>query len=333
RAYAQRRVDLPFSIAGTRPAEPQLRALAQQTPGVVLKGYLPESALVAAYRRAVFVPFAPYQEDYGLITVEAFMAGAPVLTTTDAGGPTELVVHGKTGWVAEPTEASLAEGFRALVDSSAADYRQRMGEAGRQWVAASLSWSALAKQLVHRPEPAALGPGAESRPNIPASRSVMPRSVRRLLVVNSFAVEAAASGGQLRIQGLYTALSRYLNVHLLDLGHSQTAHTLRQHTEGFIEETLPMPSVLCQQEAEYFRQLGVSCLDLLVALRPELLTEFSMALARCLRDCDVVVFSHPYCFPVYESLVQREPGLARPIVYEAHNVESHLKAAMYAKGG
>lgn len=333
RAYGQSRVDLPFWIVGTGPAEPQLRALAQQTPGVVLKGYLPESALVAAYRRAVFVPFAPYQEDYGLITVEAFMAGAPVLTTTDAGGPTELVVHGKTGWVAEPTEASIAEGFRALADPTADDERQRMGEAGRQWVEASLSWSALAEQLVHWPEPSSFGSLVHGRPQINASRSaVMPRPVRRLLVVNSFAVEAAPSGGQLRMQGLYTALSRYLTVHLLDLGHPQTARALRQHTTGFIEETFPMPSELCRQEAEYMRQLGVSCLDLLVALRPELLPEFSAALARYLRDCDAVVFSHPYCFPVYESLIQKEPSLARPIVYEAHNVESHLKAAMYAKG-
>ena len=46
--------------------------------------------------------YAPLNEDYGYVTVEAFLSRKPVVTTTDAGGPLEFVTDGETGLVAEP---------------------------------------------------------------------------------------------------------------------------------------------------------------------------------------------------------------------------------------
>ena len=68
-----------------------------------------------AYKTAEFVVFAPYQEDYGLVTVEAFAAKTPVLTCVDAGGPLELVSHKQSGFLSEPNVEGLADGFKYLM--------------------------------------------------------------------------------------------------------------------------------------------------------------------------------------------------------------------------
>lgn len=45
-----------------------------------------------------------------------------------------------------------------------------------------------------------------------------------------------------------------------------------------------------------------------------------------LNDCDIVVLSHPYMFPIIESTIN-----SRPIIYESHNVEYSLKKNMIKK--
>ena len=67
--------------------------------------------------------FAPLDEDYGFVTVEAFAAHKAVVTCRDSGGPTELVADGVHGLVAAPTPAALARG--AAPD----DGRSRRGRA------------------------------------------------------------------------------------------------------------------------------------------------------------------------------------------------------------
>ena len=49
-----------------------------------MKGFLNAEDLVKAYKAAEFVVFAPYQEDYGLVTVEAF-ASRRCINSLDAG--------------------------------------------------------------------------------------------------------------------------------------------------------------------------------------------------------------------------------------------------------
>ena len=51
------------------------------------------------------VSFAPFAEDYGFVTVEAFASRKAVITCRDSGGPTELVRDEHTGLVCDPTPA------------------------------------------------------------------------------------------------------------------------------------------------------------------------------------------------------------------------------------
>jgi glycosyltransferase involved in cell wall biosynthesis len=97
------------------------------------------------YAGALGVIYAPFDEDYGYVTLEAFLAAKPVITTTDAGGPLEFVRDGDNGLVCEPEAASLA----AAIDKLAADraFAERLGRAGRQ-VAGTITWDGVIEQLL-----------------------------------------------------------------------------------------------------------------------------------------------------------------------------------------
>lgn len=81
---------------------------------VELLGPVSESELVEHYARCRAVYFAPWNEDYGFVTLEAFRSGKGVLTAPDSGGPAELVRDGENGWLAEPTAEAMADRLAAI---------------------------------------------------------------------------------------------------------------------------------------------------------------------------------------------------------------------------
>jgi glycosyltransferase involved in cell wall biosynthesis len=112
---------------------------------VTLPGRLTDAALVDHLARCRAVVFPPQDEDYGFVTVEAFASAKPVITCVDSGGPAELVVDGKSGFVVAPDPAALAQAFRRVIDDR--DAARRMGLAGAD-VAARLTWSDTVRQLL-----------------------------------------------------------------------------------------------------------------------------------------------------------------------------------------
>jgi glycosyltransferase involved in cell wall biosynthesis len=112
---------------------------------VALAGRLSDDQLVDHLARCRGVVFAPLDEDYGFVTVEAFASGKPVLTTDDSGGPAELVMDGRNGLVCSADPSALAEGMRRLVEDEAA--ARRLGAAGRL-TAETLSWPAAIGRLL-----------------------------------------------------------------------------------------------------------------------------------------------------------------------------------------
>jgi glycosyltransferase involved in cell wall biosynthesis len=129
--------DVELRIAGTGPEEPHLRELAAGDPRISLLGRVSDTALAELYARSRAVAFVPYEEDFGLVALEAMALGKPVLTCTDSGGPTELVADGVNGFVREPTPEALADGIRLLWGSRS--LRRRLGHAAAER-ARSVTW-------------------------------------------------------------------------------------------------------------------------------------------------------------------------------------------------
>jgi glycosyltransferase involved in cell wall biosynthesis len=67
------------------------------------------------YRRCFAVIFPAYNEDWGLVPLEAMSFGKVVISS-DTGGPTESMIDGKTGWLVRPNPEGIAAGIKYCVD-------------------------------------------------------------------------------------------------------------------------------------------------------------------------------------------------------------------------
>jgi glycosyltransferase involved in cell wall biosynthesis len=135
-------------IAGEGEERATLNALAATlgvSGRVSFAGRISDDALVGHLARCRAVFFAPFDEDYGFVTVEAFASRKPVVTCDDSGGPAELVRNGETGVICEPAPASVAIGLARLIDDAA--FAERLGSAAARQ-AAAMSWPDAVKRLV-----------------------------------------------------------------------------------------------------------------------------------------------------------------------------------------
>jgi len=139
---------LDVVIAGDGPDRSRLEQLAHDrglNGRARFAGRVSEGELADLYARCLAVYYAPVDEDYGMVPLEAFLAEKPVLTTTDAGGPLEVVADGSTGLVVTPDAAEIARALGWLREhrDEAASY----GRAGKA-IASEVTWDrAIAKLL------------------------------------------------------------------------------------------------------------------------------------------------------------------------------------------
>ena len=112
---------------------------------MTLRGAVAEAELLdhLAHCRAVCFPAA--QEDYGLVTVDAFACAKAVVTCTDSGGPAELVADGVNGRVVTPDPPALAAALGALMDDLS--LAERLGAAARRQ-ADAMTWDGALQHLL-----------------------------------------------------------------------------------------------------------------------------------------------------------------------------------------
>lgn len=139
---------LRFVVAGTGPERDALARLAGDlgvADRVVFRGAVGFEELVELYAGALGVYFAPFLEDYGYVTLEAFLSGKPVVTAPDSGGPLEFVEDGETGIVVELEPEKLGEQLRRLDTNRR--WAEELGRAGRERVA-SIQWPPVIDALL-----------------------------------------------------------------------------------------------------------------------------------------------------------------------------------------
>jgi glycosyltransferase involved in cell wall biosynthesis len=99
---------------------------------VDLLGRVSDEDLVDLYAEAMGVFYAPFDEDYGYVTLEAMASGRPVVTATDSGGTLEFVKDRENGCVVAPDPMAFAETFNELARD--AEGAKRMGANGRAFI-------------------------------------------------------------------------------------------------------------------------------------------------------------------------------------------------------
>jgi len=147
RAMSYLPASLSLVVAGTGSHREALDALVVSLglpSRVRFLGEVADEEIIDLYAGALAVVFPPFDEDYGYVTLEAFLSHKPVVTTTDAGGPNEFVTDGVNGHITAPDPKAIAQ----AVGSLDADRRRaaRMGDAGYD-LARGGTWATVIDRL------------------------------------------------------------------------------------------------------------------------------------------------------------------------------------------
>jgi alpha-1,3/alpha-1,6-mannosyltransferase len=92
--------------------------------------------------------YTPQNEHFGIVPLEAMLAGTPVLAANQ-GGPTETVISGQTGWLRDVTKVhEWTEVMRiALEDGNGEQRLREMGKWGKERVVAEFSKDKMGERL------------------------------------------------------------------------------------------------------------------------------------------------------------------------------------------
>ncbi|MUG94385.1 glycosyltransferase [Scytonema sp. UIC 10036] len=110
-------------------------------------GRLDESVLPSYYAAADVCVVPSHYEPFGLVAIEAMASRTPVVAS-DVGGLQFTVVPEVTGLLAPPKDE---DAFALAIDRilTNPEWRDRLGEAGRQRVEIAFSWQSVASRLTH----------------------------------------------------------------------------------------------------------------------------------------------------------------------------------------
>ncbi len=112
---------------------------------ITFLGSVGDEELIGLYAGALAVVYPPFDEDFGYVTLESFLARKPVITCRDSGGPNEFVLDGTNGFVCDPEPGALTTAINQL----ASDRRRAasLGDAGYE-DARRITWDGVIESLV-----------------------------------------------------------------------------------------------------------------------------------------------------------------------------------------
>ncbi len=134
-------------IAGRGAEMESLKKLADKlkvSDRVEFLGFVPDDDLLKLYSECLGVCFPPIDEDYGYITLEAFLSKKPIITCRDSGGVLEFVREGENGFICDVSAEQLGKCFDELYKNK--NLAKDMGNAGFELVK-DISWDNVIDEL------------------------------------------------------------------------------------------------------------------------------------------------------------------------------------------
>lgn len=155
RVYEEGYTDWVYRIAGAGEDRAALEKLATDLglqEKVEFLGRIPQRDIGMRYRDAdVFLhpqtagPDGRDIEGFGLVIVDAMAFGVPVIAGRD-GAPPEYIEHGSNGYLVDGSDIrSMADLFVHVMNNR--DELRAVGEQGREWALATLTWTDHVKRL------------------------------------------------------------------------------------------------------------------------------------------------------------------------------------------
>lgn len=297
--------DARLLIVGDGPDRERLEKAAAGDARISFAGRISDADLADAYRRCRAVLVTPEAEDFGYVTIEALQAGRPVITTSDSGGPAELVTDHFDGLVIAPEPGAIRNALAELHHND-----ELAGQLGRNGLttAASHSWPAVIRRILS---------GRPRRP-LPTGRK------GRIAALSTYPVAGWPGGGPERARKLLGGLAREgWQVELVAISPDDVA-AVTEIDGGFTEVLAP----LSRRHIDADRRLRRLTANLAVSdITASVLWPSSGELVRAARTAldgaDAVVAVQPYLAPMALELAPHVP-----LVLDSHNHERTLKSQM-----
>ncbi len=162
--FAKRFPDWKFVIAGSLSDRPEhshylKRIKAMCPPSVSIELNVSEERLRDLYSRCSGVLYAPVDEDFGLVPLEAMSSSKPCIAV-DEGGPRETIIDGTDGFLVSGPEQMAQRMISLAADP---EMRERMGKAGRKKVLRDFTWKSFLKRFEAKAKELADKPAGEGR--------------------------------------------------------------------------------------------------------------------------------------------------------------------------
>ena len=110
---------------------------------------VPNALKQSLLRTASLLVYTPTNEHFGIVPLEAMLAGVPVLAA-DSGGPKETVKEGETGWLRNAEDIWTWTEVMATALGDRLDDERRledMGEKGKKWVKETFGREEMGQRL------------------------------------------------------------------------------------------------------------------------------------------------------------------------------------------
>lgn len=302
--------DVKLYIAGTGPMEQELKKLAQGDDRIEFLGFVSDAVAEDYYSNSLVIPYFPYDEDYGLITLEAMMHKKPVITTIDAGGPTEFVENNETGYVVKFDERAIAEKIDYFAKNPSE--AERMGNAAYERMN-GITWEYFVNGVLN-----------DEIPEIKKKQITYPKNRKSITVTSTFSVYPPQGGGQARIYNLYKNIAKEYDVEIVSFTNVNERETKKEIADGLYEICVPKSGKHQEKEWEMQEKIGIPVTDVAMLTLSGETEKYGEELKRSIIKSDMVIVSHPYLY--YE--VKKYLG-NKSFIYEAHNVESIMKKEMF----
>jgi glycosyltransferase involved in cell wall biosynthesis len=295
---------IPLKIAGTGPLSKELKELTKNDSRIELLGFVSDDDLITYYSSAYAFLFVPYDEDYGLVTIEAMMCEKPVLTFTDTGGVVEFVKDQVTGLICSPSTSELAKNIDFI--SNNLELCKKMGKEAKKRVK-SITWGNTIGSLLNESFDNTTGPI---------------KLQKKITVVTTYPVYPPRGGGQNRIFYLYKELAKSMIVDIVCLVHESEKYKKSEIGPNLFEIRVPKTQEHANKEWRIEDAAGIPITDIAMLFLYDETPQFIEEIKKSSTNSKFIIISQPYTYPLLKK------NIDLPIIHDSQNVEYNLKKQM-----